>query len=185
MTPIVEYGLEQGVYALFQEWLAGFFNGQANAIGANAPVLFPKAVLGFGQSQLAQPLNPVQGRECPSPEPVPVVGITMVFMPEGKTARRWEVVNGVRQRMSYRPVRWNFWIRTASATGTDRALCLKAGDLLTGILGNAAATRALSQNGIRNLRPGAIQPVADTGYMLRLLPCCGQLRYAVLSQPTT
>jgi len=120
-----------------------------------------------------------------------MVGITMTFAADTgrNVSRRWETVlvgpSGQRQQMFYKPVRFNFWVRCETADDTARALCMNAGQLLESILANAAETRVLAQNGVHRLRPGSSSPVADTTYVLRLVPCAATLKYAVLSQGAT
>jgi hypothetical protein len=181
MTPITEINLEQSAYNLLAAWLGGFFDGNAHALGTNpvnAAIVFPVAALGFAQSVLPQPMNPTP--VVAGATPVPIVGITVVMgKTAGKPDRRTETVGGKRQQMFYKKVRLNFWIRSATADDTDRALCMNAGQLLEGLLANAAMTRVLAQNGIHRIRPGTSEPVADTTYILRLLPCEVTLKYSV------
>lgn len=183
MTPITEINLEQSTYALFAEWLKSYFDGSAHAVGGTPAVSFPKAALGFGQSVLTQPMNPVPAA-ANTPAAPTLVGITMVFAADTgmQVQRRWELVGGNRQQVFYKPVRWSFWVRCETADDKGRAACLQAAQLLEAILANAACTRALAQNGVHRVRPGSSQPVADTTYILRLVPCRGTLRYVVLSQ---
>ena len=98
-----------------------------------------------------------------------------------RVSRRWETIGGSRQQMFYKPVRFNFWVRCETADDTARALCMNAGQLLESILANAACTRPLAQMGVHRLRPGSSAPVADTTYVLRLVPCQATLKYAVLT----
>jgi hypothetical protein len=182
MVPITEANLEQATYNLFAIWLARYFDGGSHAIGSNAPVLFTKAVFGFAQSLLPQPQNP----QAAVPVTATVVsGITMVFATcPGKTSRRWENVDDVRQHMYYTPVRWNFWVRCSTADDAGRAACLQTAGLLKSILANAKETRVLAANGVHRIRPSMPEVIADNTYILRLVNCEANLRYAVLSQPT-
>lgn len=179
MTPLNELKLEQGVYELLAEWLPTYFDGGSHAVGGNAAVTFPNAALGFAQSNLPQPLMPVTATDTKAP----LVGLTVVLGKAlGAPSRRWEIfpkVGGSRQLMVYKKVRLNFWIRSATADNADRLLCMNAGARLEGLLGNASATRPLAQNGMHRLRPASVEPVADTTFMLRLLPCEVTLKYAV------
>ena len=183
MTPLTELNLEKGTYDLFAQWLAAYFDGAAHAVGGNAPVTFPRAALGFAQSAMPQPLNPPAATPQTPPPPVPQVGITMTFAPgAGRPQRRWETVGAGRQQMFYKAVRWNFWIRCATADNAARACAMNAGQLLEAILANKQETRGLAQNGVHRIRPGTPEPVADTAYILRLLTCQAVLKYAVRSQ---
>jgi len=182
VTPISEFKLEQSTYDLFAIWLKSFFDGSAHAIGGNAGIVFPKAALGFAQSSLPQPMNPTPGTP---PSATPIVGITMTFAASNAAvSRRWETVGGRRQQMFYKPVRFNFWVRCETADDKSRALAMNAAQLLESILANAATTRVLAQNGVHRIRPGSSTPVADTTFILRLVPCAATLKYAVLSQVT-
>ena len=182
LTPIAEVNLEQSVYALFAAWLGSFFDGGSHAVGTNAPVIFPAAALGFAQSAMPQPLNPTPGSQATGPQTT-AVGITLVLAGNvGRVSRRWGLAGGLRQRLLYKKVRLNFWVRSATADSAARAACLSAGQLLEAILANEASTYPLSQNGVLRLRPGSPQPVADTAFILRLVTCEATLRYAVRTQ---
>ena len=181
MTPINETCLEKSTYDLFQAWLSSFFDGGAHAVGGNAGVVFPRAALGFAQSSLVQPMNPIAAAPGTSPAPA-LVGITMVLAGgPHKVQRRWDTVEGQRQQVYYKPVHWNFWVRCATAGDEARSECMLAASRLEALLANAATTRVLAQNGVHRIRPGTVEVVADTTYILRLLPCAATLRYAVVT----
>lgn len=180
MIPLTETNLEKGTYDLFSIWLPGFFDGAQHAVGGNTNVQFPKAVFGFAQSALPQPLNPTA---VAGAAPTPLVGITMIMGKTiGRVDRRWGTVDGDRQQVNYKKVRVNFWVRSSTADDSDRLLVMSAGQLLESILANQAVTRPLAQNGVHRIRPGTAEPVADSTYILRLLACEMTLKYAVLSQ---
>ena len=171
MTPlnhpaVSELALEGSVFALFAEFLAGYFDGASHAVGGNAPAVFPKAVLKFQQSALPQPLKGA--------------GIAMVWNSPTLVTKRWD---GSGQEVATTSARWNFWIRTELAdSGDAKALCQDTAQKLFGLLANSAATQALAQKGIHRLRPMTPSLVTDTGYVLRLLPCAAQLRWTIRSQ---
>ena len=177
---ITELDVESATYALFAEWLAKYFDGSPHAVGGNAAVPFPKAVIQFGQSPMAQPLNPALPAAS---SPPPHASILMVWGSPVSTVRRWETVGGAAQTMIYKKVRWNFWVR-CEMQGTDsanaRKLCRQTGERLNALLSNPATTQELGQKGIHHARPSEPEPVADTGFILMLVTCRAQLRYPVL-----
>jgi hypothetical protein len=56
-SAVSETGVESSAFELFNEWLKGWFDGGAHAIGRNELVAFPKAVLRYQQDKLPQPLG--------------------------------------------------------------------------------------------------------------------------------
>lgn len=183
---IRELSLESDTWTALAEWLAKYFDGGLHDVGGNAQVKFPKAVLRFGQSILPQPLNParlVEGRE--SSDEQAKAAITAVWGSPIGTAKHWQTVDGQTQQVAERKVRWNFWVRCEMQDAQEanaRKVCRQTAERLSGLLGNAAATRELGQCGIHRVRPGEPEPVAETGFILMLVTCRATLRYAVLSQ---
>lgn len=171
MTPLAsdavnELALETGVFALFAEFLGDFFDGAPHAVGQNAAVPFPKAVIRFQQSALPQPLNGA--------------GISMTWNSPTLVTKKWD--NGG-QEVATTLARWNFWIRSELADpGDAAALCMDTAQKLFALLANSGATQPLAQKGIHRLRPMTPSLVTDTGYVLRLMPCTAQLRWLVQSQ---
>ena len=181
---ITELDVESSTYALFAEWLAKYFDGQPHAVGGNAAVPFPKAVIQFGQSPMAQPLNPSAVPQAQSP--APQASIVMVWGSPVSTVKRWENSplgpTGTVQ-MVYKKVRWNFWVRAelqASDSGNARKLCRQTGERLNALLTNPATAYELAEKGIHHARPAEPEPVADTGFILMLVTCRATLRYPVL-----
>jgi hypothetical protein len=166
-----ELKLQETCLALMQEFLSGYFDGNAHDVGGNAAVVFPSVELRFQQAAHSQPLNGV--------------GISLVWVAASRKWRCWDLVDGARQHMIYAKCNWTFWVRAAGqATGKGNAdkQVTTASDLLVGLLENAAAVKPLAQKGIRRPRPGTPQAVQDTNYSLRMIPCGVTLRYPVLSQ---
>ncbi len=183
MTLITETNLEKGTYAAFAAWLAFYFDGGLHPVGGNLGVSFPKAALGFAQSALPQPLAGTPTTTATNPANPPQVGITLTFGADtGQVQRRWHVVGGSRQRVHYKPVRLNFWVRCETADDSGRAACMTAASLLEAIMANEASSKPLAQCGIHRIRPSSPQPIADTTYVLRQVTCRATLRYAVFSQ---
>ena len=182
-----ELAVEGSVYALFAEFLAGWFDGGSHAVGANVAVAFPKLF----QSGTPNPvLNNLRFGQSAVPQPLKGLSITMVLS-AGATRKVWEsnldLAPGVptRQQIAYMKARFNFWVRAETAAGSDgdaRKQCLNCADRLHAVLDNAAAVKPLAQKGVKRIRPQAPQPVAETSYILRLLPVTAVLRYPVLSQ---
>ena len=167
--------LEASVMALWQEFLAGHFDGQPHAIGATNGVVFPLAELAFQQSALAQPLDTI---------PAPGLAITVVWSETlRKRSSRWENIGGARQEIAQEPTAFNFWVR---ATGPNARRDGKTvADLLYGLLNNSYETRVLAQKGMQCV--GALTPraIQDSDYCLRLLTVTARLRYPILSQVET
>ena len=160
--------LETSVLALWQEFLARYFDGRPHAIGATAGVPFPKAELNFQQSAVTQP-------QADQP------AITLVWNEGGaKPWKGWETVGGTRQELMFQPVSWNFWVR-ANGTNAKRA-GKEAAERLAGLLGNSAETRALAQAGITRLKASVPRAVQETDYTLRLVTATATLRYPIKSQ---
>jgi hypothetical protein len=60
--PITELTTESGLFRLFNEWLAFWFDGQPHALSVQTPAVpFPKANRSFGQSAPQQPLHYIGG----------------------------------------------------------------------------------------------------------------------------
>ena len=157
---------------MWQEFLAGYFDGQAHDVGATDGGVFPRVELAFQQSTLAQPLDGA---------PAPGLAITVVWSETlRKRTSRWENIGGARQELVQEAVAFNFWVR---ATGPNARRDGKTvADRLYGLLNNSYETLALAQKGLRGvdaLTPRAIQ---DGDYCLRLVTVTGRLRFPVHSQ---
>jgi len=184
--------LEGSALALWNEFLAHYFDGNPHTVGANSPAIaFPKAVLRYQESRLPQPLSGD-------------IGISVVWVAPSKTETYWDTLNAVeaqalgnpsekRQQRVVAKCAWLFLIRSANSTDTpenaQRAVQSAAGKLY-GLLMNSAETQCLAEKGISKLRPesprmgfkGDGAPTEDLGFRLRILSCAGVLRYPVLSQ---
>jgi hypothetical protein len=181
MTPtsIGELSLESDTLQVVAAWLAMYFDGGVHNVGGNAGVQFTQAVLSFGQSKMSQPLNPT-GKNA-----TPVVSILMVFGTPGRKHVTWEETGGLAQQMAYQAASWTFYVRCESQstlTGNARSMAYLTADLLSGLIGNAAATRPLGGAGIIRVRSLAAEPIADTTYILLQVKCRATLRYPILSQ---
>ncbi len=174
MTPLTkpavnEMSLEGGTFALFAEFLARFFDGDAHDVGENPEVPFPKAVVKFQQNAPPQALKGA--------------AISMTWNAPGPVRKQWESLAGSRQEICTTTARWNFWIRAELADqGDTNALGIDTAQKLFGLLNNSAATQVLAQKGVHRLRPSTPSLVTDTGYVLRLMPCTAVLRWPVKSQ---
>jgi hypothetical protein len=204
--PVSAVAIEATVFALFEEWLRGYFDGGRHAIGAHAEemplstdgnttlttdadepltaditqIQFPEAVLRFQQSGL-----PALGGK---------VGLTAVWVHSSDLRKSWETVGGATQEMQVARATWQFIVRAegpANSTGDNaERRCRTAADLLHAILANSAASRPLAQKGLHRLRPdlprllseGLGAPGKDLQYRARLVTCRGQLRYPIYSQ---
>lgn len=186
--PVSELRIEASNLDLWHEWLSRYFDGATHAVGANAPVLFPQALLRYQQHDLPKPLQGAAPAKSPDG-----VAISVVWVRPSVIRYAWETVGGLRQRMAYARSSWMFWIRAdvvESGTGNSKLRCRDTADLLFALLQNSATTRDLAGKGIHRLRPETPQLVSDgsgskpgdPAYAMRLLNCTGTLHYPVLSQ---
>ena len=185
---------EGSALALWQEYLAGYFDGGAHLVG-RASVVFPKATLRFQEASLPQPLKGL--------------GISVVWVTQVRVERRWEVLTAAElallpagtsaeQERMQAHCSFLFLVRavdppspgsSGAASNAQQQVQVAAGKLF-GLLQNTAATEPLSEKGISKIRPtpgrmafpGDGAPGADQGYRLRVLSCRAVLRWAVASQ---
>lgn len=179
---------EGSALALWQEYLAGYFDGGTHLVG-RVSVAFPKATLRFQEASLPQPLKGL--------------GISVVWVTQVRTERRWEVLTApelaalpagtpVDQERVQAHCSFLFLVRALKAGSNDNAQqqVQAAAGKLFGLLQNTAATEPLSEKGISKIRPtparmafpGDGAPGADQGYRLRVLSCRAILRWAMASQ---
>jgi len=177
---VSETGIESTTFNLFNEWLKGWFDGDAHSIGRNEAVAFPKAILRYQQDKLPQPLGDQ-------------VGISLVWVNTSKVKLSWKftpVPNDVpaRQQIANVGTTWLFMVRSEIE---NKKNCRAVAELLYAILNNSNATLPLAQKGIHRLCPLPPQLISDggrrtekpdLGFCLRMVQCSGVLRYPVLSQ---
>lgn len=176
---VSETGIESSTFELFNEWLKGWFDGGAHAVGDNDPVVFPPAVLRYQQDKLPQPLGPQ-------------AGISLVWVNTSKiklswkknppdSATTWQQIGNVQTT-------WLFMVRSEIE---NKKICRRVAELLFALLNNTHAAFPLAAKGIHRLRPMPPQLISDGGrrmekpdlnFCLRLVQCNGTLRYPVLSQ---
>lgn len=157
---------------LWCEFLGLYFNGQPHAVGANDPVIFPKAELLFQQSPITQPSEKTNNLDT--------LSIGLVWNDPTKKWVAWETVDNVTQQIAQSLVSINFWVRAAGSQA--KAQGKLAADRLHGLFNNAAETRLLGRKGI--LRVSAMEPriVSSDVFTLYLVIARMQLRYPILSQ---
>ena len=180
--------LEGSALALWQEFLAGYFDGGAHPVGRGA-VTFPNAVLRFQEASLPQPMKGV--------------AISVVWVMPARVERYWDTLTAaelaampagipVEQERGRAQGAFLFLVR-ALTTGTSSNAQMEvqaAAGKLFGLLQNTAATEPLSEKGISKIRPtmarmafpGDGAPGEDLGYRLRVMSCRTVLRWAVVSQ---
>lgn len=177
---VSELDVEGTSLALWQEFLAGYFDGASHIVGSNPTAVFPKAALRFGQSAAPQPAGSA----------VVDVVISLVWLGNvGPRRLEWEKVGNSTQQMAYSRTAWLFYVRASvnAATpgptaGNPQKLCTLAAGRLQALLGNSDAALPLAQKGVAHLRPDEPRPIEDKEYIVRTLRCRGWLRYPVLSQ---
>jgi hypothetical protein len=161
---------------LWCEFLGGYFDGAAHAVGANDPVDFPKAELLFQQAPVTQP------SELPANASLDTLSVALVWNEPTKKWIAWETVAGQRQQVAQTLVTVNFWVRAAGSQARARGKL--AADRLHGLLNNSGETRALGQKGILRVRAGEPRAVASGDFTLYLVVAAMQLRYPIRSQTT-
>lgn len=178
--PITELMTESAFYALMQEWLAGWFDGQAHVVGANGAIMFPRALLSFGQSEAAaQPVADPRKGTTAGQHTDPGVEIRTVMLPRMELAHQNNsVLYAGRLVTDY--VVLNFWVQ-ASVPGKGQAqkLAQETGELLKAILANPEARFALAEKGVTHLTPQMPQWIPAATYAKRLVACGAQLQYPV------
>jgi len=186
--------LEGSALALWQEFLAGYFDGGTHQVG-RVTVAFPNAVLRFQEASLPQPMKGV--------------AISVVWVMPARVERYWDTLTAaelaampegtpMEQERGRAQGAFLFLVRTVdppspgssgAASNAQRQVQAAAGKLF-GLLQNTAATEPLSEKGISKIRPttarmafpGDGAPGEDLGYRLRVMSCRTVLRWAVVSQ---
>lgn len=173
--------LEGSALALWQEFLALWFDGAAHAAGGHPAVTFPKADLRFQQSALPQPLADAATGTPPG------LGLTAVWTSPASVHPAWETVGARRQQVHLADTQFLFFLRAAGPQATSASpakVAATAAGLLFGLLTNSHATKPLAEKGIHALRPATPVLVADTLHAVRLVTCRARLRYPVLMNPS-
>jgi hypothetical protein len=183
--------LEGSAMALWQEWLAGFFDGGTHFVGPLAGVVFPKAVVRF-QEAVQLPLQSA-------------VGISVVWVAPSAITMKWDTLTGqelaalpagtvvgLRQQRATAHTTFLFLVRAVEAGGsaTAQKQVADAAGLLFALLQNPLAAQPLSRKGLHWLRPMAPRmawqgdgaPTMDDRFHLRVIACRASLRYPVVSQ---
>lgn len=164
---ITELTTEKAPLNLLLEWLGNWFNGQAQLVGANSPIVFPQVLAVAGKSPVTQPLAGVE--------------IRVVILPRRETA---EVLNTslATGMLVTSSVMLHFTV-SAKVAGKDGAYSEEAAqtvaDLLKAIVTNPAARFPLCENGFRAFQPVAINNVPSADYSKRIVTCGAQLQYPV------
>ena len=190
-APINGLALEGSALALWNEFLASFFDGNPHDVGPLKAVSFPAATLRF--------------QEASQPQPLSNVGISTVWVSPSRVTTYWDTLTAAeiealptgttpnyRQQRAKCHCAFIFLVRATIATGDDNSQkqVQDASSLLYGLLSNPGATVPLSEKGIHHIRPspprmafpGAGAPTADLGYRLRVLSCAALLKWPIVSQ---
>lgn len=187
--PVDGLDLEGSALALWNEFLASFFDGATHDVGPMKSILFPAATLRF--------------QESPQPKPLTNVGISVVWVQPSKVTKCWDTLTASERAAlpagtipNYRQERaraycaFIFLVRATGSTDNSQKQVQVAASRLYGLLANAGATKPLAEKGIRMIRPtpprmafpGDSAPTADLGYRLRVMSCAAVLRWPVVSQ---
>lgn len=154
--------------AIWYEWLSGYFNGASHSLQA-ASVAFPRAEIGAGRHDVAQPLaNP---------------SLAIVARVEASGPSEMHLQESGGTRISDR-LETRFVIRGA---GPDPKLARfnarRAADLLYALLSDGPATGALARRGIHHLMPSKPQTLPDSDFATREVRVVHRL--AVVLQPSS
>ncbi len=166
--PLTELTADSGLRAVFAEWLGKWFDGAAHAVGAGAAVVFPRALLAFGEGlAAAQPLEDL-------PE------IRLVCLPRNELALRNVDANGAGNRVFSR-VLFQFWVSARKpGPGQAQSTAQSTAQLLKAALTNPVSRQDLGACGIFKLQPRQPEAVPDRDYAKFLVACPAELQYAVL-----
>lgn len=174
--PLTQATVSTAAKRLLQEYLAGFFDGGAHAIGG-VSLIFPDLTAPLGivfDQDLAD--QPDTGQEM-------VRQLRLIVVPRrGRQLTSDEApANGqARRRWAFDEVTLHCWLsaRAPSWPAGNQAVN-ELGDLLFGVLRTPALTQALAQKGVRHLRPLGPAPIQNERAPLRLLLCPTQFFYPV------
>jgi hypothetical protein len=157
--------VEESSMKLWQEFLAGYFNG---AVHFQMP--YPQASLSFQQAQLPQPLDGLNLHVVGS-----TTGKPRIFpMPRGLTA--------------FQRINWTFFLRASVKAGradghNSESLVRWGADALYHVLMSDGQLFPLYRAGILQIRPSPSRPVASLEYAMRSLDCGGTLCFLTKSAP--
>ena len=190
-NPVNGLDLEGSALALWNEFLASFFDGHAHDVGPLKAVPFPLAALRYQEAAQAQPL--------------PSVGISVVWVTPSRVSQYWDILTpaeiaalpagttpNYRQQRAKAYCAFIFPVRATIAGSNDNSQkqVQQAASKLFGLLSNAGSTILLAEKGIHHVRPtiprmafpgdGAL--TADLGYRLRVLSCGALLKWPIVSQ---
>jgi hypothetical protein len=183
--------IEGSALALWNEFLASFFDGRTHDVGPLKAVQFPTATLRF--------------QESPQPQPLSNVGISVVWVSPSRVERYWDTLTPAeiaalpagttpneRQQRAKAQCAFIFLVRATIAGSNDNSQkqVQSAAGKLYGLLSNVGATIPLANKGIHHLRPsqpimawrGIGAPEPDLSYRLRILSCAALLKWPVVSQ---
>lgn len=142
---------EASAEMLWHEWLAQYFDGGSHVVGG-AMLLFPSAVIAFGQASLGQPLDGL--------------GLTVVRETEGERAFLSEGVNESENEEFVQVLfLWRSSVRAPVMSGANAGnaaeLCRRGADRLRALLEDPARTIELAKKGIMDVRVVADFAQAD------------------------
>lgn len=164
---ITELTSQSAPLNLLIEWLRGFFNGQMQTVGSNAPVTFPNAQIVAGQAPTKQPLD---GTE-----------IRIVLLPRRETSEplNTSLYNG-NLVTSYVMLHFTVSSKIPGKDGSNsKQASQNAGELLKAILTNPTTRYPLCENGFRAFAPVAVHEIPSADFHKHLVMCGCQLMYPV------
>lgn len=167
-SPITELTSESAVFALLNEWLAGYFDGGTHDVGSNAAVKFPRVNRAFNQSAPAQPMHEFKNTDLDAE-------IRVVILPRSESVDPLTL-----GKLATDYVLLNFWVSAKKpGQGQSEYLVEQIAQLLKALLTNPDTRYALAEKGITHLRPAPISPLPSADYHKRLVSASAQLQYAI------
>lgn len=182
MLAVTEMTVVSAPKLIIAAWLASWFDGSAHAVGSNAPAVFPKCNIVFGQSEANQPLSEdVNGKkDGVSTE------IRTVLVRRNETSRMTsDSVSGLTKTITvYASLQ--FWIRTKKvAKGASDGLADNVAQLLKAIATNPTSRYAMARFGLRHLIPQEPEAVQSSDFTVRLVTASVEIIYALNFTPAT
>lgn len=169
---ITELTSESAPYAILNEWLRLWFDGNLHAVGNNSPVLFPKLNFAFGQGPATQPMHSfAEGTDAE---------IRCVIFPRSELEEHLDT-SQYSGKLATAFVLLHCWVSAKKpGSGQSEAMAQSIAQLLKAILSNPDARYPLMEKGFRALQPKTPEWLRSADYAKRLVPVIGQLQYPIL-----
>jgi hypothetical protein len=169
---ITELTSESAPLLIFDEWLAGYFDGAAHAVGRHAGVLFPKVNRAYNQGEPVQPLHQMGGDTDAE--------IRLVLLPRMETTEHNDnVIYAGKLATHY--VLVNFWVSAKKpGRGQSEYLVTLIAERLKAILNNPDTRYALAERGVTHLNRVQVSVLPNADYHKRLVSCSATFQFPIL-----